>query len=178
MAFLAIVAGKGVSRGARPTPAARAALLGLRCVWRRWDGRFALLLPVYDAIGAVASRFAAVFCGVWPVARNDARAPCVVCPVASLLSRAEHALSGVDSRSEYRRLRAKKSRDLGRGFCFLLQAVQLKNSLTRSVQDLLCGEWRSPPSFSEASNWRRMFFWSSLRRTGVSTTTWQYRSPG
>ena len=57
-------------------------------------------------------------------------------------------------------------------------AIQLKNSFTRSVQDLLCGEWRSPPSFSEASNWRRMFFCSSLRRTGVSTTTWQYRSPG
>lgn len=50
---------------------------------------------------------------------------------------------------------------------------QLKNSLTRSVQDLLCGEWRSPPSLSEASNWRRMAFCSSLRRTGVSTTTWQ-----
>jgi len=48
-----------------------------------------------------------------------------------------------------------------------------KNSLTRSVQDLLCGVWRSPPSPSDCSNWRRISFWASVNRTGVSTTTWQ-----
>ena len=55
---------------------------------------------------------------------------------------------------------------------------QLKKLLSLSVQLLPLGEWREPPFLSESSSSRSSLRWCSVSLTGVSTTMWQYRSPG
>src|SRR5690349_18259340 len=45
----------------------------------------------------------------------------------------------------------------------------LNRSLTRSVQLLALGEWRSPPFLRDSSSSLSSFFWCSVSLTGVST---------
>src|SRR5450830_333120 len=52
-----------------------------------------------------------------------------------------------------------------------------KNSLTLSFQVLVCGLCLAPPSLVSFSNSRNRSFWRSVSLTGVSTTTWQNKSP-
>ena len=54
----------------------------------------------------------------------------------------------------------------------------LNRSLTRSAQLLLVGEWRSPDLRNDSSSSFSSLRWCSVSLTGVSTLTWQYRSPG
>ena len=54
-----------------------------------------------------------------------------------------------------------------------LRQAYLNRSLTRSVQLLALGEWRSPPFFSDSSSSLSSFFWCSVSLTGVSTAMWQ-----
>ena len=55
---------------------------------------------------------------------------------------------------------------------------QLKKFFSRSVQLSPLGEWREPPFLSDSSSSRSSLRWCSVSLTGVSTTMWQYRSPG
>jgi len=57
-------------------------------------------------------------------------------------------------------------------------APYLKRSFTRSVQVLVLGECRSPDFLKESSSSFSSLRWCSVIFTGVSTDTWQYRSPG
>ena len=54
----------------------------------------------------------------------------------------------------------------------------LNRSLTRSVQLLAFGECLSPPLRKDSSSSFSSLRWCSVSLIGVSTCTWQYRSPG
>jgi hypothetical protein len=54
----------------------------------------------------------------------------------------------------------------------------VKKPFIRSTKLFSCGECFCPPAFSKPSNSRSSFFCFSVSRTGVSTVTWQYKSPG
>ena len=56
--------------------------------------------------------------------------------------------------------------------------VHLKMFFTRSVQLLEFGECFSPPFLKDSSSSLSSLRWCSVSLTGVSTTMWQYRSPG
>ena len=62
--------------------------------------------------------------------------------------------------------------------CALAGFNQLKKLLRRSVQLSPLGECLAPPFLSESSSSRSSLRWYSVSFTGVSTTMWQYRSPG
>ena len=55
---------------------------------------------------------------------------------------------------------------------------QLKKLFRRSVQLSVLGECLAPPFFSDSSSSLNSLRWCSVSLTGVSTTMWQYRSPG
>ena len=57
-------------------------------------------------------------------------------------------------------------------------AGQLKNSFALSNQPLSVGLCFSPPFLSDSSSSFSTLRWCSVSFTGVSTRTWQYRSPG
>ena len=57
-------------------------------------------------------------------------------------------------------------------------AYTLKKFFSLSVQLSSLGECLAPPFLSDSSNSFNSFFWCSVSLTGVSTVTWQYRSPG
>lgn len=59
-----------------------------------------------------------------------------------------------------------------------LRRHQLKNSLALSNQPLSVGLCLSPPFLSDSSSSFMSLRWCSVSLTGVSTRTWQYRSPG
>lgn len=61
---------------------------------------------------------------------------------------------------------------------FQLDSAQLKNSLALSNQPLSVGLCLSPPFLSDSSSSLSSLRWCSVSLTGVSTRTWQYRSPG
>ena len=68
---------------------------------------------------------------------------------------------------------------LGRGACGRRRKPQaLNRSLTRSLQLLLVGECRSPALRNDSSSSFSSLRWCSVSLIGVSTLTWQYRSPG
>lgn len=56
--------------------------------------------------------------------------------------------------------------------------AQLKNSFALSNQPLSVGLCLSPPFLSDSSSSFISLRWCSVSLTGVSTRTWQYRSPG
>ena len=56
--------------------------------------------------------------------------------------------------------------------------AQLKNSFALSIQPLSVGLCFSPPFLSDSSSSFSTLRWCSVSFTGVSTRTWQYRSPG
>ena len=56
--------------------------------------------------------------------------------------------------------------------------AQLKNSFALSNQPLSVGLCFSPPFLSDSSSSFMSLRWCSVSLTGVSTRTWQYRSPG
>ena len=66
----------------------------------------------------------------------------------------------------------------GHGLCAKLDGHQLKKLFKRSVQLSPEGECLFPPFFSDSSSSRSKRRWCSLSLTGVSTTMWQYNSPG
>ena len=58
------------------------------------------------------------------------------------------------------------------------QVRHLNRSFTRSDQVLEFGEWRSPDFLNDSSSSLISLRWCSVSLMGVSTLTWQYRSPG
>ncbi len=72
----------------------------------------------------------------------------------------------------------------GQGLCLRCLGFRLRDPrhlnrfLTRSVQLMALGECRSPPLRRLSSSSLSSLRWCSVSLIGVSTATWQYRSPG